>query len=158
MFGMYTLEEMFKDLGYIEGMLLFTHFRILGQSLDEGLLPLMSEEDVIIFLEYVPRFREVEVCIATGVSLVEKHLMERMTSKGMAVLIEEIMDHDINDVVGKELDVNIENSGKIPLVTFHQTSHVGMDGTIVATDFYVCCFDNEFPPPWSTKKCLKIGL
>ncbi|GJU80415.1 hypothetical protein Tco_1282780 [Tanacetum coccineum] len=36
---------------------------------DEGLLPLMFEEDVIGFLEYVPRFREVEVYIETDVSL-----------------------------------------------------------------------------------------
>ncbi|GJY69782.1 hypothetical protein Tco_0472764 [Tanacetum coccineum] len=57
-------------------MLLFMHFRILGQSLDEGSLPLMSEEDVIRLLEYVPRFREVEVYIAISVSLVEKHLMK----------------------------------------------------------------------------------
>ncbi|GKD74224.1 hypothetical protein Tco_1332506 [Tanacetum coccineum] len=113
MFGMYTPEEMFKDLGYIEGMLLFMHFRIHGQSLDEGLLPLMS-------LEYVPKFREVEVYIETGVSLIEKHLMERMTR-----------------------------------VTFHQTIHVGKDGTIVAIDFRVCDSDNEFPLPWSTEKMIK---
>ncbi|GJV13117.1 hypothetical protein Tco_1354658 [Tanacetum coccineum] len=52
---------MFKYLSYIDGRLLFMHFRILGESLDEGLLPLMSDEHVIIFLEYVPRFKKVEV-------------------------------------------------------------------------------------------------
>ncbi|GJZ62456.1 hypothetical protein Tco_0618593 [Tanacetum coccineum] len=85
MFGMYTLNEMFKDLGYIE-------------------------------------------------------------------------DHDVNDDVGKELDADSRNSSKIPLVTFHQTGHVGKDGTIIATDFYVCDSENEFPSPWSIKKCLKIEL
>ncbi|GKC49247.1 hypothetical protein Tco_1071992 [Tanacetum coccineum] len=129
--------------------------RILGQSLDEGLLPLMSKEDEIRFLEYVPRFREVLVYIEIGVSLVEKHLMELMTSKHNVVLIEEIIDHDVNDAVRKELGADSGNSGKIPLVTFHQTSHVGKDGTIVATDFRVCDSDNEFPPPWSTKKMLE---
>ncbi|GJS24421.1 hypothetical protein Tco_0453053 [Tanacetum coccineum] len=98
---------MFKELGYIEGMLLFTYFRI---PLDEGLLPLMSEEDVIRFLEYVPRFREVEVYIETDVSFVEKHLMERMTSKGKAMLIEEIVDHDVNDPIGNELDADSRNN------------------------------------------------
>ncbi|GJZ48522.1 hypothetical protein Tco_0602354 [Tanacetum coccineum] len=60
---------MFKDLGYIDGRLLFMHFRIPRESLDEGLLPLMSEEYVIRFLEYVPRFREVGVYIEIDVSL-----------------------------------------------------------------------------------------
>ncbi|GJY77901.1 hypothetical protein Tco_0483702 [Tanacetum coccineum] len=72
--------------------------------------------------------------------------MERMRSKGKAALIEEIMDHDVNDVVRKELDADSGNNGKIPLVTFHQTNHVGKDGTIVATDFHVRDSDDKFPP------------
>ncbi|GKC74909.1 hypothetical protein Tco_1120792 [Tanacetum coccineum] len=36
--------------------------------------------------------------------------MEQMTSKGKAALIEEIMDHDVNDVVGKELDADSGNN------------------------------------------------
>ncbi|GJW73730.1 hypothetical protein Tco_0133100 [Tanacetum coccineum] len=115
MFSMNILEEMFEDLGYIDGRLLFTHFRILGQSLDEGLLPPMSDEDVIRFLEYVPRFRDLEVYIEIGVSLVKRHMIEGMTSKGKGVMIEEIMDHDVNDVVGKEFDSENGNSRKLPL-------------------------------------------
>ncbi|GJV95313.1 hypothetical protein Tco_1546890 [Tanacetum coccineum] len=103
----------------------------------------MSEEDVIRFLEYVPRFREVEVYIETDVSFVEKHLMERMTSKGKAMLIEEIVDHDVNDPIGNELDADSRNNGKIPLVTFDQTSHVGKDGTIVANRFACMLFENR---------------
>ncbi|GJW23841.1 hypothetical protein Tco_0037652 [Tanacetum coccineum] len=61
--------------------------------------------------------------------------MEQVTSKGKAVLIEEIVDHDVNDVVRKELDADSGNSGKIPLVTFHQTNHVRKYVTIVATNF-----------------------
>nr|GEV16201.1 hypothetical protein [Tanacetum cinerariifolium] len=130
-------------------------YRIPKQSLDYGLLPLMSEEDVIKFLKYVPRLREVEVYIETNFSFVDKHLMKRMTSKGKAVLIEEIVDHDVNDVVENELDADSRNSGKIPLVKFNQTSHVGKDGTIVAIDFRVCDSDDEFLPPWSTEKMLE---
>nr|GEV12166.1 hypothetical protein [Tanacetum cinerariifolium] len=115
MFGMYILEKMFKDLGYMTGMLLFMHFRIPQESLDEGLLSLMSEEDMTIFLEYVPRFREVEVYIETSVSLVERHMMKRMTSKGKAKLIEEIVDHDVSDAVGKEFDAHSRNSDKLSL-------------------------------------------
>ncbi|GJT13752.1 hypothetical protein Tco_0860794 [Tanacetum coccineum] len=123
---MNILGEMFKDLGYIEGMLLFKHFRIHGESLDEGWIPLMSKEDVIGYLEVVPRSREVEVYIKTGVSLVERHIMERMKSKGKDVLIEEIVDHDVNDAVGKEFDTNGGNNGKLPL----------------------------FPSPWTTEKMI----
>ncbi|GJY66089.1 hypothetical protein Tco_0468327 [Tanacetum coccineum] len=151
MFSLYISEEMFKDLGYTEGMLLFTHFRIHGESLDEGLLPLMSGEDVIIFLKYVPRFREVDVYIKTGVAFVERHMPERMASKGKGVLIEENVDHDVNDVVGKEFDGDTKNSGKLPLLTFHYTSQVGKDGTVVANEFCVFYSHNEFLPPWSTE-------
>nr|GEV65740.1 transposase, MuDR [Tanacetum cinerariifolium] len=104
MFSMNILEEMFEDLGYIDGRLLFTHFKIPGQSLDEGLLPLMSNEDVIRLLVYVPRFRKLEVYIEIGVSLVQRNMIEGMTSKGKGVVIEEIMDHDVSDAVGKEFD------------------------------------------------------
>nr|GEV71346.1 hypothetical protein [Tanacetum cinerariifolium] len=94
---------------------------------------------------------DIKVHIETRVSLVEKHPMERVTSKGKAVLIEEIVNYDVNDVVRKELDVDSENSGKIPLVTFHQTNHVRKDVTIVATDFSICDSNNEFLPTWSTR-------
>nr|GEU65516.1 hypothetical protein [Tanacetum cinerariifolium] len=57
------------DECYIDGRLLFTHLRIPGESLDKSFLPLMSEKDVIRFLEYVPRFRELELYIETDVLL-----------------------------------------------------------------------------------------
>ncbi|GJX94245.1 hypothetical protein Tco_0348831 [Tanacetum coccineum] len=127
------------------------HFRIRGELLDEGFLPLMCDEDVISFLEYVPRFKEVEVYFETGISLVERHMMERMTSKGKGTLIQEIMDDDVNDVVRKEFDGDSGNSGKLPLLIFHQTTQVGKDGTIVANDFCIFDLENEFPPPWFTE-------
>ncbi|GKC44633.1 hypothetical protein Tco_1062355, partial [Tanacetum coccineum] len=52
-------------------------------------------------------FREVEVYIETGVSLVERHVIGRMTSKGKGVLMEEIKDVDVNDAIGKEFDDDI---------------------------------------------------
>nr|GEV34569.1 hypothetical protein [Tanacetum cinerariifolium] len=107
MFSMNILEEIFKDLGYIDGRILFTHFRIPRESFDVGLLPLMFDKGVIRFLKCVPRCKEVEVYIETGVSLIERHVMERMTSKSKGVVIIEIVDHDVNGVVGKEFnDVN----------------------------------------------------
>ncbi|GKB87251.1 hypothetical protein Tco_0959523 [Tanacetum coccineum] len=96
---------MFKNLGYIDGRLLFMHFRIHDESLDVGLLPLMCDKYVIRFLEYFPRFKEVEVYVKISVSLVVRHMMKRMTSKGKGVVIEETVDHDVNDAIGKEFDV-----------------------------------------------------
>ncbi|GJY63307.1 hypothetical protein Tco_0464767 [Tanacetum coccineum] len=148
---MNILEEMFKDLGYIDGRILFTHFRILGESLDESLLLLMSDEDVIRFLDYVPRFREVDVYIETDVSLVERHMMKRMTSKGKGVVTEEFMDHDVNDVVGKEFDGESGNNGKLPLLEWNQSTQDGKDETLVDNDFCVFDSDNKFPPPWSVE-------
>nr|GEY05729.1 zinc finger, CCHC-type [Tanacetum cinerariifolium] len=77
---------------------------ILEELLAEGIIPLMSDKDVIRFLKYVPRFREVEVYTETRVSLVERHMMERMEIMGKGVLIEEIMDDKVNHAVGKEFD------------------------------------------------------
>nr|GEV12991.1 hypothetical protein [Tanacetum cinerariifolium] len=49
---------------------------ISGKSLDKGLVPLMSEEDVVNLLNYVPRYREIEVYIKVSVSSVESHMLE----------------------------------------------------------------------------------
>nr|GEZ59507.1 zinc finger, CCHC-type [Tanacetum cinerariifolium] len=48
-------------------------------------------------------------CI-TGVSLVKRHMMERMEIMGKGVLIEEIMDDKVNHAVGKEFDGENGNS------------------------------------------------
>ncbi|GJT66933.1 hypothetical protein Tco_1018413 [Tanacetum coccineum] len=121
-------------------------------GLVNGLLPLMSDEDVIRFLEYVPRFREVEVYTETGVSLVERHMMERMKSKGKSVVI--IVDHHVNNVVGKEFDAESENGGKLSLLEWNQSSQAGNDGTVVDNDFCVFDSDNEFPPSWYAERMI----
>ncbi|PWA50265.1 PYR1-like 6 [Artemisia annua] len=73
--------------------------RIHEESLDDGLLPLMSDKDASRLVEYVPRFRELELYIETGVSLLECQMMERIMSKGQGVVIEEIVDHDVIDAI-----------------------------------------------------------
>nr|GEV96140.1 hypothetical protein [Tanacetum cinerariifolium] len=65
-----------------------------GKSLDEGLAPLMSGEDVLSLLWHVPRDIETEVYVENGVSLVEKQMMEVRLAKGNGVLIEEIDEDD----------------------------------------------------------------
>ncbi|GJR16552.1 hypothetical protein Tco_0799204 [Tanacetum coccineum] len=44
----------------LDGRILFFHFRIPGKSIDEGLAPLMFDEDVLSLLKYVSRYREIE--------------------------------------------------------------------------------------------------
>nr|GEW09658.1 hypothetical protein [Tanacetum cinerariifolium] len=132
---------------YINSRLLFTYFRIPGESLDEGLLPLMFYEDVIIFLEYVPRFREPDVCIETGISLVERKMIEGMRSKRKGVLIEEIMkDHDVNNAIGKEFGSETENNASTSKL---EPVFEGSNDN----DFGVFDSDNELPPP-----CASISL
>nr|GEW52373.1 hypothetical protein [Tanacetum cinerariifolium] len=53
-------NAMVEDLGFKDGRILLSHFRIPGKSLDEGLAPLMSNEDVLSLLWRVPRDREIE--------------------------------------------------------------------------------------------------
>ncbi|GJV75119.1 hypothetical protein Tco_1506703 [Tanacetum coccineum] len=60
MFSINEYDSLLEDLGFKDGEILFSYFRILGKSLDEGLAPLMSGEDVLSLLKYVPRYREFE--------------------------------------------------------------------------------------------------
>ena len=41
--------------------IMFTHLRITGQYLDDGLIPLMSDQDVLTLFKYVPKFEDVYV-------------------------------------------------------------------------------------------------
>ncbi|PWA36674.1 hypothetical protein CTI12_AA597560 [Artemisia annua] len=141
-FSMDLLGEMLEDLGYTDRTLVFTHFRIPGESLDDGLLPLMSDKDARRLVKYVPRFRELELYIETGVSL-------RMMTKGKGVVIEEVVDHDINDAVGKDLDVETGNSGKLLLLEWHKTSQPEKAGPVYDTNS-----DNDFPPTFCAEKMI----
>ncbi|GKD33782.1 hypothetical protein Tco_1249291 [Tanacetum coccineum] len=137
---------MCEDLGYIDCRLLLTHFRIPWEPLDEGLLPLMSDEDVIRLLKYVPRLRELDVHIEIGVSLVERHMMERMMSKGNGVVIEEIIEvHDLNDAIRKEFDSESGNNASTS-----KLAHLS-DGSY-DNDFSVFESVNGFPPPRFAKR------
>nr|GEY96064.1 hypothetical protein [Tanacetum cinerariifolium] len=57
------------------------------KSLDEGMVPLISYQDVLSLLKYVPRYKEIKV-------YVEKHTMKVVSSKGKGVVIEEIIEDD----------------------------------------------------------------
>ncbi|GKB10328.1 hypothetical protein Tco_0844251 [Tanacetum coccineum] len=67
---------MLDKLGLGDGRILFSHFKIPCTSLDDGLASLMADEDVVKLLEYVPRFREVDVYVKEDVLVVEQHMIE----------------------------------------------------------------------------------
>ncbi|PWA85111.1 hypothetical protein CTI12_AA153160 [Artemisia annua] len=148
-FSMGLLGEMLEDLGYTDRTLVFTHFKIHDESLDDGLLPLKSEEDVRRLVEYVLIFTQLELYIETGVSVVECEMMERMMSKGKGVVIEEIVDHDVNDDVGKDVDGETGNTGKLLLLEWHETSQPEKAGPIYDSDS-----DNGFPPTFCAGKMI----
>ncbi|PWA97306.1 hypothetical protein CTI12_AA030120 [Artemisia annua] len=152
-FSMDLLGEMLEDLGYTDRTLVFTHFRIPDESLDDGLLPLKSEEDVRRLVEYVPIFTQLELYIETGVSVVECEMMERMMSKGKGVVIEEIVDHNVNDDVGKDVNGETGNTGKLLLLEWHkewhETSQPEKAGPLYDSDS-----DNGFPPTFCAEKMI----
>ncbi|PWA49281.1 hypothetical protein CTI12_AA481420 [Artemisia annua] len=135
-FSMYLLGEIIPD-----------------ESLDDGLLPLKSEEDVRRLVEYVPISTQLELYIETGVSVVECEMMERMMTKGKGVVIEEIVDHDVNDAVGKDVDGETGDTGKLLLLEWHKewhkTSQPEKAGPLYDTDS-----DNGFPPTFYAKKMI----
>ncbi|GKF37307.1 hypothetical protein Tco_0114065, partial [Tanacetum coccineum] len=59
-FSIYGYDAMLEDLGIKDGSILFSHFKIPGKSLDEGLVPLISHQDVLSLLKYIPSYKEIE--------------------------------------------------------------------------------------------------
>ncbi|PWA45148.1 hypothetical protein CTI12_AA513730 [Artemisia annua] len=74
-------------------------------------------------------------------------------SKGKGVVIEEIVDHDVNDDVGKDVDGETGNTGKLLLLEWHkewhETSQPEKAGPIYDSDS-----DNGFPPTFCTGKMI----
>nr|GEU38583.1 hypothetical protein [Tanacetum cinerariifolium] len=90
-FSIYEFDAMLEDLGIKGGSFLFSHFRIHGKSLDEGLVPLISHQDVLSLLKYVSSYKENNVYL-------EKHTMVVVSGKRKGVVIEEIMeDYEVNE-------------------------------------------------------------
>ncbi|PWA76603.1 hypothetical protein CTI12_AA234720 [Artemisia annua] len=121
------LGEMLEDLGYTDRTLVYTHLRLPGESLDDGLLPLKSDEDVKTLVEYVP--------FLTG------------------VVKEEIVDDDVNEAAGKGVDGETGNSGKLLLLEWnkewHKTRQPDKVGPVYDSDS-----DNGFPPTFCAGKMI----
>nr|GFB76985.1 O-fucosyltransferase family protein [Tanacetum cinerariifolium] len=89
-----------------------------GHTLDDGFVPLMAKKDVLTFLNYVPRFRKIEVHIEFGVSLVEKHMIEVM-NQAKGVVTKEVVEDNVVKKVGKE--------GKVLLLEWSGSKEVGKE-------------------------------
>ncbi|GJW32693.1 hypothetical protein Tco_0052725 [Tanacetum coccineum] len=116
-FSIYEFDAMLEDLGIKGGSFLFSHFRIPGKSLDKGLVPLISHQDVLSLLKYVPSYKEIEV-------YVEKHMMKVVSGKGKGVVIEEIIEDDETG--------NIDSTSKVdhPPWSFESTNEKGIRGRV----------------------------
>ncbi|GJR18994.1 hypothetical protein Tco_0967521 [Tanacetum coccineum] len=68
------------DLG--DGRLLFSHFKIPCTCLDDGLVPLMADEDGVKLLEYIHRFKEVDVYDEKDVLTIEQDMKKYETRNG----------------------------------------------------------------------------
>ncbi|GJT99971.1 hypothetical protein Tco_1110310 [Tanacetum coccineum] len=86
-FSINEYDAMLEDLGIKDGSILFSRFRIPGKSLDEGLVPLMSNQDVLSLLEYVPIYKEIKV-------YAKKNMMEVVLGTGKGVVVEELTEDD----------------------------------------------------------------
>nr|GEV89616.1 hypothetical protein [Tanacetum cinerariifolium] len=90
-------DAMLEDLGIKDGSILFSRFRIPRKSMDEGLLPLMSNKDMLSLLQYVPIYKEIEV-------YVEKNMMEVVLGTCKGVVIEEVVGDDEDPYHGEDED------------------------------------------------------
>ncbi|GJS37957.1 hypothetical protein Tco_0536339 [Tanacetum coccineum] len=95
-----------------------SHSRISGNSLDDGLVPLMSNEEVLTLLKYVPRFKEIKVYVKAGVSLVEQHAMEVRSGHTNSVVIEEMVEYDWVNEVGKEEIFLLDNGENVGFIDY----------------------------------------
>ncbi|GKB92916.1 hypothetical protein Tco_0965188 [Tanacetum coccineum] len=100
---------MLKELGLgDDNKILFMHFRILGMSLDDELVPLEANADVIKLLNYVPMCKETEVYIETDLLLLKQHLVELLVSHsqskgvGHGVVIDKIVEDNVVSSIEKE--------------------------------------------------------
>ncbi|GJS26906.1 hypothetical protein Tco_0487526 [Tanacetum coccineum] len=86
--------------------------------LDDGLVPLMAHEDVVKLLQYVPRFREVDVYVEEDVLVVRQHIIEvrfRIEHLKGLVIKEIVQEVGLNEDAKEDLGDNgkqMDNSPK----------------------------------------------
>ncbi|GJT79994.1 hypothetical protein Tco_1054336 [Tanacetum coccineum] len=129
MFSFHEYDAMLEELGFTYGRILFSRFGIPGKSLDEGLVPLMYDQDVVNSLKYVPRYREIEVYTENGVSSIERHMMEARLGQGRGVAIDEIVEDNVVETAArKEVITNSVKAGKLLFLELNESNQ---DGNVV---------------------------
>ncbi|GJS97021.1 hypothetical protein Tco_0803989 [Tanacetum coccineum] len=133
-------DAMLEDLGIKDGSILFSRFRIPGKSFDEGLVPLMSNQDVLSVLHYVSIYKEMEV-------YVEKNSMEVVLGTGKGVVIEEVVEDD--EV--KEASETRNNGKQLLSVTENDVQTKTEPLTSPWSFESLSDYDISDHPPWSSK-------
>nr|GEX45655.1 hypothetical protein [Tanacetum cinerariifolium] len=128
---------MLEDLGIKDGSILFSRFRIPRKSLDEGLVPLMSNQDVLSLLQYVPIYKQIEM-------YVEKNTMEVVLGMSKGVVIEEAVE---DDEVKEASETG--NSGKQLLLVTENDVHTKTKPSTPPWSFESLSDSNSSDhPPW----------
>nr|GFC22049.1 transposase, MuDR, MULE transposase domain protein [Tanacetum cinerariifolium] len=92
--------------------------------LDDGLVLLMANEDVMNLLEYVPRFKEVDIYVEENVLVVERHMMERMVApdtdddasiSGLEADFPKWINDDVVDEAN-EVELELENEEEFAII------------------------------------------
>ncbi|GKE67559.1 hypothetical protein Tco_1521720, partial [Tanacetum coccineum] len=110
------------------------------KSLDEGLVPLMSNQDVLSLLHYVPIYKEIKV-------YVEKNTMEVFFGTGKGVVIEEV----VKDDEVKEASETGNRGKKLLSVTENDVQTKTKPLTPPWSFESLFDFDINDHPPWSSK-------
>nr|GEY10718.1 hypothetical protein [Tanacetum cinerariifolium] len=155
-YHLFCIEEyvaMSDELLLRDGRLLFSHFKIPSTSLDDGLISLMKYEDVVKFLEYMLRFKEVDVCVKEDVSLIEQHMIEvRFRNEhSYSLLIKEIVQeldeaHEIklelkDEIVVAKIFADLDEA-------FEEDANSHLDETLVLEEVGdLGMFDNSVEEP-----------
>ncbi|GJW24890.1 hypothetical protein Tco_0038701 [Tanacetum coccineum] len=138
LFSIHELVGMLGECGLGNGdKMIFTHFRIPGKSLDDGLVLLMADEHVPTLLKYLPGCKEIEVYIEANVSLVGQHMLEVRSGQPIEVVIEEIVEENIVSEPVKQKKVN--EPAKQGMV-----GQLGQSSIVETVEILVC--DTDVPP------------
>nr|KAJ0219968.1 hypothetical protein LSAT_V11C200063970 [Lactuca sativa] len=102
-FSVHELDDVLKEIGYINGEPIYYHFLIPEIEMDYGLLPLGNDSDVILLSKHVANHKEITVYTEHGTTRLHTYFM----SPNKVVL------EEINGPISLELNLKKVNSTEI---------------------------------------------
>ncbi|CAI9289984.1 unnamed protein product [Lactuca saligna] len=93
-FSVHELDDMMKEIGYINGEPIYYHFLIPEIEIDYGLLPLGNDSDVLLLSKHVANHKEIMVYTEHGTTRLHTYFM----SPNKVVL------EEINEPISSELN------------------------------------------------------